>query len=79
MIYKDYEIFARVWESTSDLYNLTDDGELDSSEDIVIFNDDKSVVWYEVEMFDGEQFDTIEDAKKAISKHIKEVDSLYGK
>lgn len=43
MEYKDYEILARVWESTSDLYSLTTDGELDTSQDILLFNDDKEV------------------------------------
>lgn len=86
MEYKDYEILARVWESTSDLYSLTTDGELDTSQDILLFNDDKEVVWYEVAgleliktPFDDPKYGfyrTIEDAKKAIDWNINNNDKL---
>ena len=81
MEYKGYEILARVYESTSDLYNLKDDGELNESLDIVLFNNDKSVVWYEVAgmehiktPYDNPKtgfFDKIEKAKDSIDWHIE--------
>lgn len=48
MYYDDIEITARVWESHSDLYSLTEEGDLDESYDIIINNDDMEIVWYEV-------------------------------
>jgi hypothetical protein len=75
MFYKDEEIVARVHETGSDLYSLTDDRELDESQDIKITHNDPTVVWYEVSEaehittpFDNKFgfFDTIEDAKASI-------------
>jgi len=48
MIYKDEEIQARVAGTYSDLYELKDDGSLDTSIDILIKHDDETIVWYEV-------------------------------
>ena len=72
MIYQDYEIFARVWGSYSDLYELKKDGSLGKHLDIKVDNDDLQIVWFEIEMFDGQQFKTIEEAEVAINKHINE-------
>jgi len=79
MIYKEHEIYARVGGTYSDLYALKDDGSLeDTSEDIIIFNDDEQVVWFEVEVIDpGSGFttmftelQTIDDAKKIVDKSV---------
>jgi len=76
MFYKDYEILARVHKSMSDLYSLTEDGDLGESQDILIDNDVNDIVWYEVAgmehiktPYDDPKtgfYATIEDAKKAI-------------
>ena len=76
MLYKNEEIMARVHKSMSDLYSLTEDGELDESQDILIDNDVNDIVWYEVvgsehlsSPFNNRRtgfFDTIEEAKQAI-------------
>lgn len=80
MTYKEHEILARVHKSMSDLYSLTDDGELDESLDILIDNDVNDIVWYEIaecehliSPYDSKiapGFDTIEDAKKAIDYFV---------
>lgn len=48
MIYDEEEITARVAGTYSDLYSLNEKGGLDKSLDIIIYNDDEEVVWYEV-------------------------------
>lgn len=82
MIYKDQEIMARVHKSMSDLFSLTDDGELDESQDILLDNEDDTIVWYEVSgsehistPFDSRRvpgFETIEDAKASIDWYEEE-------
>ena len=82
MFYKDEEIMARVHKSMSDLYSLTDDGELDESQDILLDNEDDTIVWYEVSgaehistPFNSPRtrfFDTIEDAKASIDWYEEE-------
>lgn len=49
MEYRGEQILARVFQSSSDLYTLKEDGELDESLDIVIDHEDQEIVWYEVE------------------------------
>ncbi len=79
MEYKDHEIFARVCGTYSDLYTLTDDGELDESQDMIIYNDDEQIVWFEVEAVDPHsgtttiyaELETIEDAKEIVDKSTK--------
>lgn len=79
MTYKGHEIYARVWRSMSDLYDLDDNGDLNESLVIQILHDDEHIVWYEVELVDpktgltdsGAQFDSIAEAKKGIDNSIK--------
>lgn len=81
MTYKGFEIFARVGGTYSDLYSLKRNGELNKeSEDIIIYNGDEEVVWYET---DGDHvlddfdnpcgFKTLESCKAAIDKYVETV------
>lgn len=84
MIYKEHEILARVHKSMSDLYSLTEDGDLDESLDILIDNDVNDIVWYEIaecehmqSPYDSKRvpgFDSIEDAKKAIDYFVEQAE-----
>jgi hypothetical protein len=80
MTYKDNEILARVWQSSSDLYTLKRNGELNESLDIVIDNHDQTIVWYEVEGMEHlncsrgyfTEIPTIEEAKLRIDAYDRE-------
>jgi hypothetical protein len=87
MIYKDHEIYARVAGTYSDLYTLKKDGSLDTSQDIVIYNDDEQIVWYEVEAIDPNakpflrtmmwtQLKTLDEAKKIVDRSFKYISEL---
>lgn len=66
MIYKDYTILAYV--EVPSLFNLTDDGQLhsDTGEEYGQGEAISYVIRHDDMYFDGSEFDTIEDAKKAI-------------
>lgn len=79
MTYKGFEIFARIGGTYSDLFSLKRNGELKDSQDIIIFNEDEQVVWYEtdadhvLEDFDSPcGFRTLESCKEAIDRYVKE-------
>lgn len=78
--YKDHEIYARVYQSGSALYEIDKEGDI--TEEVPgcdITHDDQTIVWYEVEAVNPktgftEQFVELEDideAKKVIDKSIK--------
>lgn len=80
MIYKDHEIYARVWQSGSTLYNIDKKGFMtDEIEGCEITHNDQQIVWYEVEAIDPKsgtnimhiELDTLEDAKKIVDESIK--------
>lgn len=84
MFYKDDEIVARVHETGSDLYTLTDKGELDKSCDLRIDHNDQEIVWYEVvdmahlhveengKKLYFTEIPTIEEAKRRIDLYDKQ-------
>ncbi len=80
MIYKESEILARVYQTGSDLYELDDEGELTEKVDgCHVDNDDKEIVWYEVEAVDPRsgmtqvfcELKTLQDAKDVVDRSIE--------
>lgn len=80
MIYKDHEIYARVWQSGSALYEIDEDGAITTEvEGCDIVHDDQQIVWYEVEAFNPDigftmQFvdlKTLDEAKEVVDKSEK--------
>lgn len=80
MVYKDHEIYARVWESGSTLYDIDEGGfiteEIDGCQ---ISHDDQEIVWYEVEAIDPVsgmtnmfvELKDLDEAKKVVDAAIK--------
>ena len=71
--YKDHEIFARCHIQGSDLFEIDENGTPTKSADIFIeHEEDRTVVWYEIDDESGEQYKTLDLAKQQIDKRIKE-------
>lgn len=80
MIYRDHEILARVSGTYSDLYSIHEDGSLfEESEDLILYNGDEEVIWYEVEVIDPKhgyttwamELKSVEAAKELIDESIE--------
>lgn len=78
--YKDHEIYARVHQTGSALYEIDKKGEITTEvENCDIVHDDQIIVWYEVEAVDPDlgftivfiELKTLEDAKAVVDKSIK--------
>ena len=79
--YKDHEIFARVHQTGSALYEIDEHGNItDEVPDCDIVHDDQTIVWYEVEVTDPEsgitsmscnEAKTLAEAKQLVDKSIK--------
>jgi hypothetical protein len=88
-VYKDHEIYARVWSSISHAYDINSKGEIkDVAEwSDAIDNQDQEIVWYEVEAIDVDQkpfpittwfteLKTLEEAKAIVDKSTKYLEEL---
>lgn len=69
--YKNHEIYARVFQTGSALYEIEKDGSItDEVEGCFISHDDPEIVWYEVEAVDPDSglttmFDELKTLKEA--------------